>query len=252
MVISTLLENLTNRLYHDEVEPNGTDETDRLKFIEYILKYSGYYQMKIGLCNLFFKVAPDMSGEPVTIISSHIDTHLDITKPFIEQIGENKIIGTFDNSITNAAVLVLMLDDMLPDNVAVAFTGGEEYGLIGANDLAEYLSGNGINARIIVTDVTDRGYKEKAVASVENRCNSTGWSSYITGELFDETPYTIHYTGNHEDDETAAYDNYGIECFSLCIPTKGEMHSNKGLKARISSLIAYTRLLHLAAANIRE
>ncbi|KIR03549.1 hypothetical protein P261_02364 [Lachnospiraceae bacterium TWA4] len=46
-----------------------------------------------------------------------------------------------------------------------------------------------------------------------------------------------------EPDESWDYDEENIQCFSLCIPTSGEMHSDKGILARIKSLEEYIKVL---------
>ena len=44
-----------------------------------------------------------------------------------------------------------------------------------------------------------------------------------------------------------SYYSNGFECFSFCIPTKGEMHSNSGLRTRISTYDNYIEALCMAA-----
>ena len=46
--------------------------------------------------------------------------------------------GTFDNSLTNAMTVSLMLEDALAMNVAVVFTGDEEEDSNGAADVAAF------------------------------------------------------------------------------------------------------------------
>lgn len=48
-------------------------------------------------------------------------------------------------------------------------------------------------------------------------------------------------------DESWEYDGLGVRCFSLCIPVKGEMHSDEGVLARISGLKKYIEILCLLA-----
>lgn len=54
---------------------------------------------------------------------------------------------------------------------------------------------------------------------------------------------------NYEDDETYAYSRGGFECFSFCIPTKGHMHSNEGIKTRIKTYDKYIEALCLAVST---
>lgn len=241
-----LLKNVAETINHDANGRFIPGETERLDLIKKLLAHTDYDLTVVGLCHLYTKRPITELPNPVTVISSHIDTHRGITKPFSEMQSEKKLCGTYDNSITNAAVLILMLEDMLPDTAAIAFTGDEEYGMTGAEDLSKYLIANKIKANIIVTDVTDRGYKGKNDYTLENRCHSGKWTKDVK-DLLKNSDFKWKLKKNYEDDETCAYSDYGFECFSLCIPTKGEMHDNSGLETRISTYIKYIEALHLAA-----
>ncbi len=241
-----LLNKVAVTVNHDRRGKFVDGETDRIDQIEKILDGRGYHVMKKDLFVLCYKVPVDEIEEPVTVISSHVDTHEGITNPFSELIDNKKLWGTYDNSITNAGVLTLMLEGRLPDSVIVAFTGNEEHGMRGASDFARYLTEAGIQARVIVTDVTPRGYKEKKAVIIENRCRSGIWTNSILMDLFN-SEFSWGMKGNHQDDETAVYDEKGLECFSLCIPTKGEMHDNSGLKARAGAYDEYIEALCIAA-----
>lgn len=116
----------------------------------------------------------------------------------------------------------------------------------GANDLCEYLQKKGIHANIIVTDVTDRGYKGKNVFSLENCCRSDGWTSRVKDSM-NYSGFKWKLEDNYEDDETCAYSRHCFECFSFCVPTKGDMHSNKGLKVRSKTFHQYIEALCIAA-----
>ena len=53
-----------------------------------------------------------------------------------------------------------------------------------------------------------------------------------------------------EPDESWEYDDCEQICFSLCLPTKGEMHSDEGILARVISFRRYTEVLE-RMLNIR-
>ncbi len=243
-----LLNRVAGTLNHDVNGHFVPGETDRLDLIKKILENTGYSMSEIGLCHLYSKKPLKEIEGTVTVISSHVDTHMHITKPFSRVKNEKKLEGTYDNSITNAANLTLMLEDRLPDNVVVAFTGDEEYGSRGADGLGRYLKENGIKAHIIVTDVTHLGYDEKNDFSFENSCHAQKWTK---DELkrFKNSDYKWELRGNNEDDETVSYSGNGLECFSFCIPIKGKMHSNDGVKARIATYDRYIEALCMAACG---
>ena len=105
------------------------------------------------------------------IISSHVDCEHKITDCFSEVCDtDNSLIkGTYDNLLTNASIVSLMLEGELPENVLIAFTGDEEVGSKGARKLTKYLKKNSIEIKCaIVLDVTDMGWKEAADFTVEN------------------------------------------------------------------------------------
>ena len=241
-----LLNRIACTINHDTRAGFVPGKTERLDLIKELLKETGYNLTEVGLCHLYSKQPLDEIAEPITVLSSHIDTDRDITKPFSEIRGEKKLCGTYDNSITNAAILSLMLDDRLPDTVVVAFTGNEENGMKGADDLGDYLIKQHKKANIIVTDVTHRGYKGKNVFSLENCCRSGEWTDHVK-EVMAGSDFKGKFAQNDENDETCSYDDHGFECFSFCIPTKGEMHDNSGLKTRISTYDKYVEALCMAA-----
>lgn len=243
-----LLNKVANTINHDSNGMFVQGETERLDLIGELLKGTDYKLTVTGLCHMYSKLPIDEMTAPITIISSHIDTHRNITEPFSERATEKKMRGTYDNSITNAAVISLMLENRLPDNVVVAFTGNEEYGMQGARAVSKYLKARKIDAKVIVIDVTEEGWDEKSDYSFENSCNNSDWTAQIRTKL-GATAFKSHIEGNNEDDETCEYSSEGFECFSLCIPTKGHMHSNKGLKARIKTFNNYIECLCIAVAS---
>ena len=139
-----------------------------------------------------------------------------------------------------------MLEDRLSDKLVIAFTGNEENGMRGALGLGKYCKAQKIQANVIVTDVTYRGNKGKNAFSLENRCYSAKWTHSVM-DILNNLDFEWKLEDNYEVDETCAYYSYGFECFSLCIPTKGEMPSNSGIKARISTYDKYIEALCMTA-----
>ncbi len=234
-----LLDSVASTVNHDE--DGEFTNAQRLELIDLFLVDTPYHLQRIGLCYLYSKAPLEelkASGEKIMVISSHVDTHRNITEPFSEKVGDNKLRGTYDNSITNAAVLSLMLERRLPANVLVAFTGNEEQEMKGAVDLGRYIQKEGIDAKVIVTDVTARGYHGRNAFTIENRNHSGDWTWSILKRL-EGSDYKWKKKGNYLDDETVAYTDLGFECFSFCIPTKGEMHDNSGLMTRVLTFFYY-------------
>ena len=103
--------------------------TDRLDAIASLLRNSAYKRVKTeGLFHLYSVKSIDEINESVIIVSTHVDCERSITKCFFSRIDQYMMLGTFDNAITNAAIVYNMLQGKLPENVLIAFTGDEEEG----------------------------------------------------------------------------------------------------------------------------
>ena len=238
--------------------------SNRLDVITSLLWDSTYRRINAdGLFNLYAKKPIDYFRNRQTIVvSTHVDCERSITKCFTEDIGEGLIKGTYDNALTNTAILSLMISNSLPDNVLVAFTGDEEETSKGANDLTRFLKSNKINVRhIFVLDVTDMAWNEKADYTVENDL----WDDYFGRKIIQvasnlpygwrfvpSDPYHVPEYINSEnvifeeaaEDESWDYDEEGFDCCSICIPIHGNMHSNNGVLARKASLSRYTEFIN--------
>lgn len=235
-------------------------DTSRLDAVSRCLEGTKY--TRINESGLFHLYSPQKSlNEPAVIISSHIDCEENITECFSKLLTDGLMLGTFDNMITNAAVLYLMLKGKLNDNVLVAFTGDEEEDSRGAHDVIAFSEENGINIRhVIVLDVTDVGWENEADFTIENdfwnaglgkkviaSAENSGYKWYFVPSDPDDIPefvnsrYVIPFEA--DEDESWMYDESDTECFCLCLPVKGNMHSNRGIYARQKSFERYTDML---------
>ncbi|MBQ6774571.1 MAG: hypothetical protein IJP48_11010 [Synergistaceae bacterium] len=242
---------------------NGREFTNtaRLDFIAEFLKDSNY--IKINSTGLFHLYASRNlnKSEPVIIVSSHIDCEEEMTKCFYRHERENMLLGTFDNAITNASALYVMKNCVLPDNVIFAFTGDEESDMQGVYSLKKYLVREKIHVeRVIVLDVTDMGWDRSADFTIENDFQSEEFGRRLIDSAMTSNyewfyvPYDIMNIPGYikpsriiressEEDESWYYSKFNIECFSLCIPVFGDMHSNEGVYARKNSFENYTGML---------
>lgn len=248
--------------------PNRDDRvkftvTDRLDVIAVLLRDSKYRRINTkGLFHLYAaKPAESYRGGSVIIVSSHADCVSSFTKCF-SQVMENGLLkGTYDNSITNAATLSLMLSGRLPDDVLIAFTGDEEIGSNGARDLLLFLKEKEIAIRqLFVLDVTDMGWDEGADYTIENNF----WRDDIGKKIVscaETMPYPWRFVPSDpdhvpdfvkneyripdeaEEDESWLYDEFRVNCCSLCLPVFGDMHSSRGVSVRQSSFLHYTEAL---------
>ncbi len=230
---------------HDDGKAFIPEESQRLSVIRGQLAGSSYVETKLPLVSLFSKKNPlEMTGK-VTVLSSHIDTVDEITEPYWD---EEAYRGTLDNGITNHVCVELMLADLLPDNVIVAFTGNEEYGCRGAEKTAVFLEKKcpDVKPRYITLDVSEyaKDY-ENCDVRVEYRKDKKKLAKKIRKKLADAT-YRIEYGAMAKTyDETDTYRNYG-KAVSVCIPVdEGSFfyHSNTGVGIKPESLAAYSKAL---------
>ena len=238
--------------------------SERLDVIASILWDSRYRKINSdGLFNLYAKHPVDSyQGNKVVIVSSHVDCQSSITRCFSKQMGNGLLKGTYDNSITNTAILSLMMSDVIPDNVLIAFTGDEEEESHGAKHLIRFLESKSISIRhLFVLDVTDMGWDESVDFTVENNFWQDDYGEKIVNAVCNSS-YAWKFVPSYPDrvpgfvpkknvirieaepDESWHYDDEGINCCSFCLPTKGEMHSDEGVYARESSFRAYTEMLN--------
>lgn len=236
--------------------------TERLDAVDALLRGSAYKRIDFdGLFHIYgLKPVEELDG-PVVIVSSHVDCERNITKCFAKKIDDGTLLGTFDNSITNAAIVYLMLTAKLPDNVLVAFTGDEEENGRGAKDVIRFIRKNKLDVmNIYVLDATEEGWNNCSDFTVENDfwdddfgqkvielVSRTGYQwNYVPSEP-DEIPYyiprdrIIHVEAY--EDESWEYDEADMPCFSFCLPTKGEMHCDDGVLAKVTSFNRYTKVL---------
>jgi len=235
-------------------------DDSRLVKIDELLFHSQYRKVNPdGLFVLYAKRQLCEIKNPV-VISSHVDCVPENMKCFVRHGDADRIKGTFDNLITNAAVLNLMVNNELPDNVLVAFTGDEEEDSKGAKHLCRFLARRKLHARIIVLDVTDMGWQNEACFSVENNFWSEQFGRAVTDavkaaghrwvfvpsdtdDIPEYVPVQCVIHDEAEEDESWEYDDHKIECFSLCLPVKGDMHSSQGVIAKKKDCLIYVKML---------
>lgn len=190
-------------------------------------------------------------GKPVVVISSHVDM---VANRCYADCGEELCQGSFDNLITNAAIVVKMVQVEFAPNVLVAFTGDEEEDSCGANEVVSALRQRGIEIGfVVVADVTEVGWEEGKHFTIENIFPDDGqsvatllsrWLPQIAD--IDKQPEIVV---EAECDEAWQYDEHDLRCCSVCLPCYGDMHSEKGVLVRSRSVEVYAEVL-LRLANV--
>lgn len=230
-------------------------ETAKLDRIHQLLAKTPYYQhgLQGKLVRLYSKMSlSSLPRENLLVISTHIDFVKNIRKPFVQvSATDNMLHGTFDNSATNAAALYLMMTDALPDNVIVAFTGNEESGMRGAAELDGFLTSQlGVSPFYLALDVTDIGFKKKQF-SIENTFSLSKDCRDELVKIAQEMKYQGYLYPKALPDEAYAYAGRGARSCSLCVPTDGPMHSDKGCYMELSAYLSYVDIVgHIAKTFI--
>lgn len=214
---------------------------DRVSVIKEYLKDSSYNLLVDDKLFLLYGKKPLLPGDSVVLISSHIDC---VYQHCFCKEKDEFYHGTFDNSFTNAVLLRAMLNECLPDNVVVAFTGDEEHDSAGAIAVNVYLTKNQNPIRFaLVLDVTNAGWEQQHLFSIENDLGIDLLTAYRIVDAL--KPYEGKYTFLHqaEPDETWDYDEYGIPCMTLSAPVGGNMHADQGVYVRKLTFIVYMEAL---------
>ena len=236
--------------------------TDRLDAVAALLQNSGYRKINSGaLFAMYAKKPLEKTSGKIILVSSHVDCARGITRCFSSMENNEMMRGTYDNSITNAAILSAMRAGSLPENVYVCFTGDEECCGEGAYGTAGFFERLDIKPAVtVVLDVTDEGWEEGADFTVENNffdekigktavsyAETTGYEWRFVPEDPEDVPPYVNKSRvipvEAEPDESWSYDECGLQCFSFCLPVFGEMHCDEGVLARRESFIRYTAAL---------
>lgn len=238
------------------------------------IELSGDYLPTEGNCCVLFSKVPieNLPEGPILLISSHADFVPQIKHPWCEEEGDF-FKGTFDNSITNATVLNLMQMGELPENVILALTGDEETGgCYGAKEALSILEHLGVpleNIYPIALDVTHEGFdcfvrfqdravpivytienvsrRDAKITNIAERLSEQNQELQFVCSPIDAVPKGVssyHY-GQYRSwfDEGYAYRNFCGRGFSVCIPCKGEMHSETGLYVNKEVYYGYNQAL---------
>lgn len=234
---------------------DGFKDTEKLCAIREALVGSGYREFLLPHAQIWVRRSflDGSARENVVLVSSHADFVPEITKPFSVLEDDGYYKGTFDNAGTTAALVSKMVEGALPESAIVAFTADEETGKCrGAKQALEFVRGHGVEPLCIALDVTEEGFEEGCLFTIENVD-----AGRKTGEIFEaaralegESPHQFLYVplpSKKRDpsleppwikereskscswfDEGRAYANEGACAFSLCVPFSGQMHSNTG------------------------
>jgi len=250
---------------------NGAQFIDptRKQAIIQLLADSNYNLIKQDGLSIIYK-HKHAAIKPAILISCHIDSLY--TAHFHRKYNDAEILGTFDNSICNALLVDMMSRDLLPSNVIIAFTGNEEHECLGVNDTIHFLMEHDSHiwdhlALVITLDITSDGY-EMHNFTVENYfieeepLNQSGlhfesekqFKNYLKQKLNSYKEVLFINSQQAGPDESWEYDEYDLNCFSFCLPTRPIdalrsaevhewMHNDKGIVIKEESIVEYPKAL---------
>ena len=230
--------------FNDLLVALNTTTNKKRKFIRDVLQNNKNWKMIMD--NDYFMLFSNFNlnsvPDSVILISSHIDS---VYKKFFVEVSDDKIIGTLDNSITNAIILDMMLKEELLENnnILISFTDREEIDCRGAEETIIYIKENmhllaGIDL-VIVLDVSAKNYDrnislENFFIQKYNRGNNLRFESVSHMINWVENimrkrniSYGIITEDIAEEDESWMYDEFDLNVLSLCIPVNTECIKDK-------------------------
>lgn len=214
---------------------------DRIAVIRRLLENTAYRPVVSESLAVVYAKRELQEGDRVVLVSSHVDCVY--TSCFCNVDG-NLLRGTFDNSLGNAAILSLMLAGELSDNVIVAFTGDEEHDSQGAVQVVLALGRMQCNIELaFVLDVTNTGWESSADIALENDLGVDLLTAHRIIGVLNDIGVQYAFKHNAEPDESWDYNDYGIPTLSLCVPVKGDLHSDTGVLVRKETVFNFCKSL---------
>jgi len=246
---------------------NGRDftRTDRIHRIRDLLRSTPYTCLGEKPLAQVWQHPGFVPALPLVLVSSHIDS---LYTNYHASCDDGILLGTFDNSVTNAVILSLILENRLPQQVLVAFTGDEEDESRGADQVIDILQNAPPNAihpeMVVVLDITEESYDSHSF-TFENLFRASKESpsaqfrfekkrdlaQFLRNLLAPSDPVIIK---EGEPDESWQYDEHDLNCFAFCLPCKtitGNIHDEEGVHVKESSAHQYANTLATVLALMR-
>jgi hypothetical protein len=237
-------------------------DTSRLDLIQQMLSSSSYSCLDERPLAKIYKHTDFSDLHSFVVISCHIDSVYD---EYFCNHTKDELQGTFDNSICNAILVNMMLEQELDPQALICFTGDEEYDSRGADQIIDALSETRALEHldmVISLDITEEEYgKSYTIENLftekflrkDKKLHFKGQNNladYLS-EIVPKTPIII----DGEADESWQYSEYDLNCFSFCIPCKvlGEdMHDNEGVSIVRTSIPHYANALSSIVKYMQE
>lgn len=160
-------------------------------------------------------------------------SHIDLVSPFqkgfykneVYEINDTIINGALDNTLTNAFLLQIVLENGLPDDVSLLFTEGEESGLTGMRNYMSTIFPELLksyeNVFFVNLDVTNDNFLYSTSIEFDYP------DILLAKEINKKLPGLIGFQHNRFTDDTSAIVRIHKNAFSCCIPTREYCHTYK-------------------------
>jgi len=221
-------------------------KSEKVKAIQEILKdnkIESYYLENAGL------IVPARKRRNL-VIMSHYDLIPSFEKKFRDKNNvvaklteKGNLKGALDNTITNAVIIDIIINNPeILDYTEIVFTEEEEVGCIGSKNYMKFMNQSyknfNENTFIINLDVTNEGYAEDKSISLEY--DEPHWN--ICKRIDNIVKNQGHWTKDRVTDDLDSVLSNGGNGISICLPTKGIIHSFKN-STKIEFLENYRNLL---------
>lgn len=238
--------------------------TERIDRIAAILADSDYAMFGRRPLSHIYRHREYSDEKPTILVSSHVDSLYG--QYFAARCGDD-FQGTLDNSACNALVVELMKQGGLPVQVLVAFTGDEENGSAGVDQTMAILRENRASflnlELVVVLDLTEEFYgichftvenyfigspRRKRLLQFFRRREMRTFINRCLGC----TPPSVK---DGDPDESWQYDEYDLNCFTLCLPCGligDDMHSDLGVTVKGESFLQYAGALQRLTAATHD
>jgi hypothetical protein len=236
--------------------------TERLDLITQALRKSDYNCLADLPLAKVYHHRDFQLGKPSILVSCHIDS---VYSEYFARMQDGELHGTFDNSACNAVLLEAMLNDILPAQALITFTGDEEKKSRGADRTIEFFQMMDIFQTlemVITLDLTEEHFGS-CHFTIENHCveKKNRESLLKFGKKQDMVNYlsvmidSPAFIKNAEPDESWIYREYDLNCFTLCLPCRllGEdMHDDTGVAIKADSVTGYIEALERLTQAIND
>jgi len=232
----------------DEV-PEVCLKKEKIEEILFELKLNTYHDDKNYLMYTKGNLEEILNNKYYVFVA-HIDLIKSFHKGFLKnrecyiEKDEEKIIGALDNTLPNAILIKAMLEVDYKDNVIFLFTYGEEKGMWGIDNFMKSIKENVDNGTFINLDVTNEGYDK----SISIEYDEPNYSSMI--KLIDNynDKHSIYYTVDRMCDDCDVILSNGGNGLSVCLPTKGIIHSWEN-ETTVSKILGYSKFISEIVKN---